>query len=102
MIFFKSFCNVFSPLTPFKLHSHKLIIFQPSFFSALAAFASLAMLPFILFNHQLVLVFGTTKYLQFVCPCQKHPCTKITVLYFGKTISGCPASLILFYQNTTQ
>src|ERR1035437_4505425 len=93
MIFFKSFCNVFSPLTPFKLHSHKLIIFQPSFFKALAAFASLAMLPLILFNHQSVLVFSTTKYLQFVCPSQKHPCTKITVLYFGKQYQACRAGI---------
>jgi len=25
-----------------------------------------------------------------LCPCQKQPCTKITVLYFGITISGVP------------
>src|ERR1035437_3789086 len=75
-------------------HSHKLIIFQPSFFSALAAFASLAMLPFIFLSHHSVLVLGTTKYLQFLCPCQKQPCTKITVLYFGRTISGLPGRLL--------
>ena len=34
-------------------------------------------------------VFGTTEFVH-PCECQKHPCTKITVLYFGNTISGFP------------
>ena len=38
----------------------------------------------------LVLVFGTIKYLQPEWPCQKQPCTKITVRHLGKTISGLP------------
>jgi hypothetical protein len=90
-----SFDNVFLIFAGLRLHSHRLIIFQPSFFNAVTAFASLAILPFILFSHHSVLVLGTTKYLQFLCPCQKQPCTNIMVLYFGKTISGLP---VIFYR----
>src|SRR5205085_11974828 len=88
--FLRSFESVLSIFKDFKSHSQRLIIFQPSLFKAFATFLSLLMLEFILFSHQSVLVLGTTKYLQPSCPCQKQPCTKITVLYFGKTISGFP------------
>ena len=67
LIFFNNPVNVLFTLRGLRLHSHKLIIFQPSFFNALAAFTSLAMLPFILFSHHSVLVLGTTKYLQSLC-----------------------------------
>ncbi len=30
------------------------------------------------------------------CWCQKHPCTNIIILYFGKTISGFPGSFLTF------
>ena len=42
-------------------HSHRLIIFHPSFFNAVTAFISLAMVPFVLFSHHSVLVFGLNK-----------------------------------------
>ena len=40
-------------------HPQRVIIFQPSFFYAVMALLSLAMLRFILFSHQSVLVLGT-------------------------------------------
>jgi hypothetical protein len=40
--------NVFSALAGFKAHSQTVIIFHPSFFNAFTAFASLALLVFIL------------------------------------------------------
>lgn len=91
---FAIFNKAISTFAGFRLHSQMVIIFQPSFFNAFKALVSLAMLPFILLSHQSVLVLGTTKYLQSLCPCQKQPLTKITVLYFGKTISGLPGRLL--------
>lgn len=38
------------------------------------------------------LVEGVVQYLQPTCRCQKHPCTKITVLNLGNTRSGFPGS----------
>lgn len=46
----------------------------------------------ILLTHLSVLVFGTTKYLQLLCLCQKQPFTKTAVLCFGKTMLGLPGS----------
>ena len=37
-------------------------------------------------------VFGILNCLQSACACQKHPCTKITVLYRVSTISGLPGN----------
>src|SRR6266487_1552113 len=88
--FFRREESVFSKVVGLNSHSQRIIILQPSFCKACKAFASLALLEFILVSHHSVLVLGTTKYLQFPCPCQKQPCIKITVLYFGKTISGLP------------
>ena len=86
--FFNKEERAFSIFADFKWHSQRWIIRQPCFFKAFMAFISLAMLEFILLSHQSVLVLGTTKYLQFLCPCQKQPWIKMTVLYFGKTTSG--------------
>src|SRR5258705_6563752 len=72
-IFFNNAVNAFSTFADFKSHSQRLIIRQPSFLNALTVFVSLAMLEFILFSHHSVLVLGTTKYLQSLCPCQKQP-----------------------------
>jgi hypothetical protein len=94
-IFFNKEKSVFSAFADFKLHSQTVIIFQPSFLNAFTAFISLALLVFILFSHQVVLVFGTTKYLQLLCPCQKQPWIKMMVLYFGNTISGLPGNVFL-------
>ncbi|CAN5379511.1 hypothetical protein BH20BAC1_BH20BAC1_14140 [soil metagenome] len=68
-----------------KFTSHKLIVLHPSFFKALITFLSLAILRLFYPATIPALVFGTTKYLQPSCPCQKQACTNITVLYFGKT-----------------
>ena len=69
---------------------------------AFAVFARSVMLPFVLFSHHSVLVLGTTKYLQFVCPWQKQPCTNITVLYFDKIRlpvgRQCQVCLGVFYR----
>jgi hypothetical protein len=66
--------SVFSTLAGFNPHSQTVITFHPSFFKAFTAFASLALLRFILLVHHWVRVLGTTKYLQFAWPCQKQPC----------------------------
>ncbi len=47
-------------LVGFTAHSQATMIFHPSFFKALSAFVLFKMLPLILFNHQSVLVLGTT------------------------------------------
>ncbi len=86
--------RVVSALPGFKVHSKICRTFHPSFFSNSMFLVSFALVLFIFSSHHLVLVFGTTKYLQFSCPCQKHPFTKITVLYFGKTMSGFPGSFL--------
>ncbi len=91
--FFSSAASVDSRREGFNLHSHMVMIFHPSFFNALTALASLALLVLILFSHHSVLVLGTTKYRQFLCPCQKQPWIKMTVLYLGKTRSGFPGSV---------
>ncbi len=49
---------------------------------------------FLNFNaHIPVCVWGMCAILQPWCWCQKHPLTKIAVLYLGKTMSGCPGSV---------
>jgi len=91
-ILFNKEISVFSILAGLSLHSHTVMIFQPCFFNARIAFASLALLVFILCSHQSVLVLGTVKYLQLLWPCQKHPWMKMMVLYLGITMSGWPGS----------
>ena len=46
-----------------------------------------------------VLVAGNVDFLQFSCPCQKQPFTKITALYLGKTMSGLPGKFFTFFLN---
>ena len=41
--------------------------------------------------------FGITARGQSGCWCQKHPFIKITVLNFGKTMSGVPGKLLTFF-----
>jgi hypothetical protein len=59
--FFNKEKRVLSTFPGFRSHSHKWIIFQPSFFKASTAFVSLAMLEFILSSHHSVLFFGYYK-----------------------------------------
>lgn len=46
-----------------------------------------------------MLLLGITAYLQPSCWCQKQPCTKMTVLYFGSTISGLPGRSLRLMRN---
>ena len=63
---------------------------QPKVWSSVSACKSRVWVFVIFCRHHSVLVLGSTKYLQPLCPCQKQPFTNITVLYFGRTISGFP------------
>ena len=47
------------------------------------------MLPLIFFSQNFLLLRGNLKFLH-LWPCQKQPLTSMTVLYFGKTMSGLP------------
>lgn len=58
--FLRRVFNVFSTAAGFKSHSQRVIIFQPSFSNPAMALSSLAILRFILFSHQSVLVLGIT------------------------------------------
>ena len=78
----------------FNLHSQIAIICQPKFISSCCLILSFSIVFSIFSSHHSVLVFGTTKYLHPSWPCQKHPFIKITVLYFGKTISGFPGNFL--------
>ena len=88
--------NVDSFVSFFNSHSNTSITFHPKATRAASFFSSLALF-FIIFSvHHSVLVLGMEKYLQFSCPCQKQPCTKMTVLYFGSTMSGFPGSFLSY------
>lgn len=77
------------------LHSQITKTFQPYFLNSSETFLSRNLLPWIFLNHQSVFVFGNTKFLHPSCPCQKHPCTNIMVLYLANTISGLPGKSFL-------
>lgn len=82
-----------SPL-PLVSHSQTTKTRQPNSISLSAFILSLLLFSVILFSQNSVLVLGTLKYSQ-SWPCQKQPCTKITVLYLGNTISGFPGRFLL-------
>jgi hypothetical protein len=42
---------------------------------------------------------GVVQFLHRLCRCQKHPCTKITVLYFGRTMSGLRGGIRCFAEE---
>jgi hypothetical protein len=67
--------------------------------SACAAFLSRLTVPSILSRQNALRFFGYTAWLHPPWWCQKHPCTKITVLYFGKTMSGQPANAFTCKRN---
>lgn len=71
-------------------HCHTTITFQPSRSSNPMFLLSRSILVLILFSQNSLFVEGSLAYLQLSCPCQKQPCTKIAVRYFGRTISGRP------------
>jgi len=77
---------------PFNPHSHTTTTFQPNFRKASSASRSTTCVRRILARHHSRRVWGSLKYLQPSCPCQKQPWTNTTVLYLGRTRSGVPGS----------
>lgn len=75
-------------------HSHTRITFHPKSSNACIDSRSRSMLRSIFSFQNSKFDFGNRKYLQSSCPCQKHPLTKMTVLYFGKAISGVPGNFL--------
>lgn len=71
-------------------HSQTTITFHPSFCSLAIFSLSRLWLYVILSFQKSVFVLGMLDFLQFSCPCQKHPFTNMAVLNLGRTISGCP------------
>lgn len=81
-----SFLSIFVSHPQIVRHRH------PAFRRAATFFLSL-----VTFNSNLriqnsTLLFGIPAYRQPRCRCQKQPCTKTTVRYFGRTISGFPGN----------
>lgn len=68
---------------------------HPAFRNATAFFLSLATFNSNLRIQNSTLLFGIPAYRQPRCRCQKQPCTKTTVRYFGRTISGLPGNSLL-------
>jgi hypothetical protein len=73
-------------------HSHMVTMFQPWLRSASLLRRSRARFPSILCFHHARRDFGRRKWGQCSWPCQKQPCTKMTVWCFGRTRSGLPGS----------
>lgn len=84
------FWSVWSFSLGFSWHCHISITFQPRRRSSEYVALSRSILRDILVNQNSRLVSGTVAYLQFWCPCQKQPLINMTVLYFGRTMSGFP------------
>lgn len=74
------------------------IALHPDFFNSLFTLLSLSILLWILEFQNSTLDVGLAALLQ-LCPCQKHPWTKITILCFGKTTSGLPERDLTFFLN---
>ena len=73
-------------------HSHSVMVCQPISLNSIRRFKSLSWFRLIFSCQNKVFVLGSTKYLQFWCPCQKHPLMKMAVRYFLRTMSGEPGS----------
>jgi hypothetical protein len=71
-------------------HSHTIITRQPFAFRSSVDCVSRAMFRSNFSTQNSVLLFGVVAILHPLCRCQKHPWTKITVLYRVSTISGLP------------
>src|SRR5690606_4133494 len=91
----KIFSSVVFLFSGFNSHSQMTIEFHPLSFKSFIALMSLFIVSSILSCHHCVLVLGNTKYLHPLCPCQKQPFTKITVLYLVSVKSGFPGSFLL-------
>lgn len=66
----------------FSSYPNTILTFHSTVSSCAVFRRSISILSLIFFVQNCVLVFGTTKYLQPWCPCQKKQFTKILVLYF--------------------
>jgi len=80
-------------------HSHTVKTCQPADCNSLSFNLSRATVPENFSSQNSCLALGVYAYLHPSCRCQKHPCTKMTVLYFGNTMSGLPANLLLCVLN---
>src|ERR1035441_870618 len=69
-------------------HSHTTSTFHPSLRRARRLTLSRAALPSSFANHPSRRLVGLVQFLHFLCRCQKQPCTRTTVLYFGSTTRG--------------
>ena len=97
LIFLKSSLNVISRF--FEVNSHCQIIntLYSMLDNSTYIFLSRIILLDIFSFQNSVFVAGNADFLQFSCPCQKHPLTNIIVLYLGKTISGFPGNFFTFF-----
>src|SRR5262249_32056734 len=72
-------------------HSQMVSVLHPRSLSCWTTRSSRTIFDEIFFSQKSLLVFGRVFPLgHCVCPCQKHPCTKITLFIFRRTISGVP------------
>lgn len=77
-------------------HSQITMTLHPICSKAAVLLLSLSMLRFNFLSQYSALATGRIfACLQVGQPCQKQPCTNITVLYFGRTISGLPGKSFL-------
>jgi hypothetical protein len=82
----------------FNSHSHIVMTFQPISLNSWLCLMSFSILRWNFCCQYSELVLGVAAYLQPSCLCQKQPWTKITVLYFGRTISGFPGRAVTFFR----
>ena len=82
-----------SLLEGFSWHSHIVMLCHPMLASSCFTLLSRSWLRFTLLCQNSVLVLGITNSPHPSCPCQKHPFTKMHVLYFLSTMSGFPGNL---------
>lgn len=80
----------------FNSHSQTMMTDQPLASSCRQTSSSRCLLRVIFAVQNSVLVLGVVAFLQSLWPCQKQPCTKITVWYLGRTISGVPGRRLSF------
>lgn len=78
---------------PLRAHSQTVRILHPREKISSCCSRSRCRFPDIFFFQNLALLDGHLKSGQ-SCPCQKHPCTRMTARYFGKTRSGLPGSFL--------
>ena len=86
--------SVLCLLCGFNWHSHMVMQCHPIDISLSRTSLSRTLLRSTFAAQKSVFDSGTLKYLHPSCPCQKHPFTKMHVLYFLSTMSGFPGNLV--------